>query len=29
MVELSTSILSVEKDKATRTFYNLETAKTE
>ena len=29
MVEISTSILSVEKEKATRTFYNLETAHTD
>ena len=29
MVEISTSILSVEKENATRTFYNLETAHTE
>ncbi|MCI8832736.1 MAG: ribulose-phosphate 3-epimerase [Clostridia bacterium] len=29
MVEISTSILSVEKEKATRTFYDLETAHTD
>lgn len=29
MVEISTSILSVEKEKATKTFYNLETAYTD
>lgn len=29
MVEVSTSILNVKKDEATKTFYNLETAKTD
>ena len=29
MVEISTSILSMEKEKATKTFYNLETANTD